>query len=229
MISRKTTVALAVAMALGLPMAAGAQSLNFNYIEANYVNVDLDLSESFTDEDGAFSLKTDSGGGFHIGGAWEVWETVHLFGEYSQADQDLKGEVTFNGETVPFKESFDVIRYRLGIGYAIPFANEMSVYGRVSYDYLEFDFDGGSVDDDGVGAELGLLWAATPEFHVQPYLRYTSVGEVDSGDEDLSDSFDSDVLFGVGARYFFTPNFALQAGYEYGEIKTWNIGARFAF
>jgi opacity protein-like surface antigen len=228
MFNRKTTLALAVAMALGLPVAASAQGLNFNYLEANYVNVDVDISESFTDEDGTFSLSTDSDYGFHVGGAWEVWENLHLFGEYSKASQDLELTGTIDGVTGSFKDDFDVIRYRFGLGYAYPVSGEMSLYGRVSYDYLEFDFDVDSVDDDGFGAEVGLLWAAMPQFHVQPYVRYTSVGEVDTS-EDSSDSFDSDVLVGVGARYFFTENFALQGAYEYGEIRTWSVGVRFAF
>lgn len=228
MLSRKTTVALAVAMALGLPAAASAQELNFNYLEANYVNVDLDLSESFTDQDGTFSLETDNDSGFHIGGAWEVWENLHLFGEYSEASQDLELTETIGGVTESFKDDFDVIRYRFGFGYAYPTSPEMSLYGRISYDYLEFDFDVDSVDDDGFGAEAGLLWAAMPQFHVQPYVRYTSVGEIDSS-IDSSDSFDSDVLFGVGARYFFTESLAVQGGYEAGEINTWSLGARMAF
>jgi hypothetical protein len=30
-------------------------------------------------------------------------------------------------------------------------------------------------------------------------------------------------------RWFVTQNFALQAGYEWGEISTWNAGLRFGF
>jgi hypothetical protein len=167
--TRKTVLALAVAAALAVPLAASAQGLGFNYLEANYVNVDLDLSESFTDEEGTFSLETDNGDGFHIGGAWEVWENLHLFGEYSQASQDLVLTLTIGGETESVKDDFDVIRYRVGLGYAYPVSDEMSLYGRVSYDYLEFDFDVDSVDDSGVGAEVGLVWAAMPQFHLQPY------------------------------------------------------------
>lgn len=44
-----------------------------------------------------------------------------------------------------------------------------------------------------------------------------------------NDGLDDDYLFGVTARWFFTPQFALQAGYETGEIDTWNVGARLKF
>lgn len=232
--TRNKTVALAVALALGLPLAASAQELSFNYIEANYIDVDVDFSDSFTDVDGTFSLETDSDSGFQIGGAWEVWERIHLFGEYSTASQDL----TVSDGTQSVTGDFDVTRYRVGAGYALPISDVMSVYGRMSYDYIEFDdfsFGGGgggdvdvsgSTDDSGFGAELGLLWAVMPQLHLQPYVRYTSVGEINP---ERSDTFDSDVPVGAQARWFVTENFAVQAGYEYAEIKSWSVGARFAF
>jgi opacity protein-like surface antigen len=226
--TRNMIVALAVAMALGLPLAAGAKDLSFNYIEANYIDVDVDLSDRFTDEDGTFSLETDSDSGFQLGGAWEVWERIHLFGEYSTASQDL----TVSDGTLSVTGDFDVTRYRLGAGYALPVSDVMQAYGRASYDYIEFDdfsFGGqdfGSTDDSGFGAEVGLLWAVMPQLHLQPYVRYTSVGEIDP---ERSDTFDSDVPVGAQARWFVTDNFAVQAGYEYAEITTWSVGARVAF
>jgi hypothetical protein len=237
--TRKTMLAFAVAAAFAMPFGASAKDLNFNYIEANYVNVDVDLSESFAEDGLEFALKTDSGGGFQVGGAWELWNSLHLFGEYSEASQDLDATLSFEGETETVSGEFDVVRWRIGVGYAYPMSAEMTVYGRLSFDRIEFkdfkfagedidDEDNGSLStkDDGLGAEVGLLWAATPEFHLQPYVRYTSVGELD-GEKD--DSFDADVLFGVHARWFVTNNFAVQGGYEFGEISTWNVGVRFAF
>lgn len=225
---RHTALALALATALALPATASARELNFNYLELNYVNVDVDISESFVEDGQAASLKTSSDDGFQLGGAFDVWETLHLFGEYSQASQDIKVSVgTFTEEG-----NFDVVRWRLGIGYAIPLDEMLSVYGRVSYDRAEFKdlkFFGenlGSDKDDGVGAELGLLWAAAPQFHVQPFVRYTSVGDID---DEEADKFNSDFLFGALARWFVTDQVALQAGAEYGEIKTYNLGVRFAF
>jgi len=218
--------------ALGMPAAAGAQDLDFNYIEANYVNVDVDYSESLVEGEDTISLATDSGSGFHVGGAWQVWENLHLFGEYSQASQDMALAALIDGEEFAGKGDFDVVRYRIGVGYAFELSNTMRAYGRVSFDSIEFkDFevDGenfGDLDDDGFGAEAGLLWAATPAVHLQAQVRYTSVGEID--DENGS-GFDADVLFGVAARWHLSETIALQAGYETGEIDTWNVGVRFAF
>ena len=230
--TRKGSSALALMAALGIPAAAGAQDLDFNYVELNYVNVDVDYSESLTEDGDTFSLETDSGSGFHVGGAWQVWEDLHLFGEYSRSSQDVALAAVIDGEELAGEGDFDVVRYRLGIGYAFELTDAMRAYGRVSFDSIEFaDFevDGenlGDLDDDGFGAELGLLWAATPKVHLQAQARYTSVGEINEGN---GSGFDADLLFGVAARWHYSERMAVQAGYEAGEISTWNAGVRFAF
>ena len=93
MSTRHRMFALAVAIALGAPAAAGAQDLSFNYLEGGYVAGfvnDVEDSWTFTDHGSTFEVETDSGGGGFIGGAWQFWGNVHLFGEYSSASQDLE-------------------------------------------------------------------------------------------------------------------------------------------
>lgn len=231
MLTRYTTVALTLAMALGVPVLASAQKLDFNYLEANYANVNLDFSGVFYGlETGPFALETDSGSGVQLGGAWQVSKNLHLFGDYSKASQDLGIIQLIDGEAVLSTDDFDVIRYRLGVGYAQRVSRKMSVYGRVSYDYIDLDgrsqeFEPDTTDDEGLGFEAGLLWAPMRQFHVQPSVRYTGVGDIDR----YYEGFDSDILLAVGARYFVTKNFALQGAYEYGDIKTLSVGARYAF
>lgn len=109
----------------------------------------------------------------------------------------------------------------------------LAYYGRLSLDQLEFedaraagfnlDVD---ADDSGLGAELGVTWAATPSLHLQGHARYTAVGGIASGG---SDPFESDVLIGVNGRWYFRPSIALVAGYEYGKITTLNLGVRLSF
>jgi hypothetical protein len=128
---------------------------------------------------------------------------------------------------------FDVVRWRIGVGYAYPFSPTASVYGRLSFDNAEFkdvrvagfnlDAD---ADGDGIGGEVGMIWAAMPAFHLQGHVRYTSVGEV-AGEG--SDPFDSDTLIGLNARWYFRPGIALISGCEFGKITTWNVGVRFTF
>ena len=108
-----------------------------------------------------------------------------------------------------------------------------SFYGRLSLDSAElkdlrvagFDLavDG---DETGAGGEVGVIWAATPSFHLQGHARYTAVGDVVSVG---ADTVDADTLFGLTGRWYFQPGFALVTGYEFGKITTVNVGVRFAF
>lgn len=225
-------LALAAAVVLGAPAAAGAQDLSFNYVEggivAGFVN-DVEESGTITDNGSTLELETDSNSGGFIGGAWQFSENLHVFGEYALASQDL--EVSDGIDTV--EGEFDLVRWRAGVGYSYPFSPTMALYGRVSFDNVELkdvkvsgfnlDID---ADDDGIGGEVGMLWAPTPAIHLQGHVRYTSVGAITT---DGSGTFDSDTLIGVNGRWYFRPNFALVTGYEFGGITTWNVGVRFAF
>jgi hypothetical protein len=218
-------------VALGAPKAAGAQDPNFTYLEggfiAGFVN-DVEESGAFTD-DGTFELETDSGGGGFIGGAWQFGQNMHLFGEYSLTGQEIEisdGIDTDEGD-------FDVVRWRIGVGYAYPFSSKASFYGRLTFDNAEFkdlrvpsfDLDV-DVDDGGIGGEVGMIWAATQSLHLQGHVRYTSVGDVVT---EGSGTFDADTLIGLNGRWYFRPNIAFVTGYEFGKITTWNLGVRFTF
>ena len=126
-----------------------------------------------------------------------------------------------------------MVRWRIGVGYAYPYSPTASFYGRLSFDSIEikdvgvagFDLDA-TADDDGIGGEVGMIWAATEALQVQGHVRYTSVGEVVT---EGSDTFDSDILIGLTGRWNFRPDIALITGYELGKITTWNLGVRFTF
>lgn len=223
---------LALMVAMGAPTSATAQDLSFNYLEggfiAGFIN-DVEESPVFT-QNGTLELENDSGGGGFIGGAWQFFENIHLFSEYSLISQELEisdGSNTNEGD-------YDVVRWRIGIGYAYAYSPMASLYGRLSFDSAEikdvqvpeFDLDA-SVDGDGIGGELGMIWAATPVIHLQGYVRYTSVGELVTEGSDTF--FDSSTLISLNGRWYFRPNIALFTGYEFGKITTWNLGVRYIF
>jgi hypothetical protein len=225
-------IALAVVLASGVPAAAGAQDLDFTYLEggliASFVN-DVEDSGTITGGSSTLEFESDAGSGGFIGGAWQFGESVHLFGEYSAANEEL--EVRDGVNTV--EGDFDVVRWRIGIGYAYPASSTTRFYGRLSYDNTKFkdlkvagfDLDV-DADEGGIGGEVGMIWAATPAVHLQGHVRYTSVGEVAS---EGSDTFDSDILVGVNGRWYIRPGIALVTGYELGKITTFNAGVRFSF
>lgn len=224
-------LALSVLVALSAPTAAGAQALRFNYLEGGYIAGfvnNVEESGAFTGN-GTFGLETDSGGGGFIVGAWQFRENMHLFGEYSLTSQELEISDGINTD----EGDFNVVRWRIGVGYAYPVSPTASFYGRLSFDNAEFkdvrvvgfDLDA-DVGDDGIGGEVGMIWAATPALHLQGHVRYTSVGEVVT---EGADTFDSDTLVGLNARWYFRPDIAFITGYEFGKITTWNLGVRFTF
>lgn len=242
----KYTLALALGAALAVPAAAQAVSgSNFNYAYINFVMVDVDYSQRFIDMQGneVGRLESDSDSGFEIAGSWEFYEGFHLFGLYHTADQELeaRGILEINPLSTPSvtqKGSFELNRYRVGLGYAYPISPEFDLYGRVTYDNAEIasvklgDLRLGDIDDSGVGAEVGAVYTLSPQFQFVGNARYTSVGELSSktnSDDDLVAEFDSDFLFGLGARWYITERFGLQVGYETGTWTTLNLGGRMRF
>ena len=219
-----------ITLLLVMSPAAQADKLSFNYIAAEYQVVDLDVDTSTSIGGDALSLKTDDDGGFQVAGAWEFYGHFHVFAEYSKASNDLEFSLTSGGSTQSLSGDFDVVRARGGIGYGWPLNESWSMYSRLTWDYIELDdFDVGDLsaddtDDDGVGFEAGLRWLLLPSLELQAYGRYSDIGKVDA-----EEGFDDDILGGIQGRWYITERFAVQAGYEYGEIKTFGGGVRFAF
>lgn len=232
MSTRHRMLVIALTLALGAPTAAGARDLGFTYLEGGFIGGfvnDVEDSGTITGSGSALEFETDAGGGGFLNGAWQFGENMHLFGEYSAASQDL--EVSDGINTV--EGDFKVVRWRIGAGYALPVSPSVGVYGRLSLDNAElkdlkvagFNLDA-DVDDSGLGGEVGMIWSATPAVDLQGHVRYTAVGGVAA---DGSDSFESDTLIGLNARWYVRPGFALITGYEYGKITTVNVGVRFSF
>jgi len=208
-----------------------AGDIGFTYIEGGvtggFVN-DVETSGAVTGN-GPLNLESDADGGVSIGGAWQFSNQMHLFGEYASLGQEL--EVSNDINTAAGE--YDVVRWRIGVGYQYPVSEMLAYYGRLSLDQLEFkdarasDFNlDVDADDSGLGAELGVIWAATSSLHLQGHARYTAVGGIASSG---SDPFESDILIGVNGRWYFSPDIALVAGYEYGKITMLNLGVRFSF
>ncbi|EHR40688.1 hypothetical protein [Alishewanella jeotgali] len=220
-----------IAVSLAGPVMARSGDIGFTYIEGGivggFVN-DIETSGAVTGTV-PLDLESDADGGGFIGGAWQFGSQMHLFGEYASLGQELEirsGTNTAAGE-------YDVTRWRIGVGYQYPVSETLAYYGRLSLDQLEFkdaraegfnlDVD---ADDSGIGAEIGVIWAATQTVHLQGHARYTAVGGIASSG---SDPFESDVLIGANGRWYLRPNIALVAGYEYGKITTLNVGLRLSF
>ena len=189
---------------------------------------------------GTLAAKVDTGLGWGVRGAWVFAPRWHLYAEWSTSNTTL--DVTrrdAGGATLATEESdFDLDRIALGIGYSWPMGNDWSIYGRLTWDLVEYgDFDRfelagfGTVaiddeDDSGVGATLGAQWV-TGDWEFDLWARYTSVGElVEKG---AGVEFDNDLGGGVRAVYNFTDSLSLGVDYELQAIDTWSVVFRYRF
>lgn len=225
--------ALLCSLALLFTSAAAAdEKLSFNYVEANYQVVDVDIDESISDGSDSLTIESDDDDGFEVAGAWEFFGHFHLFAAYSKASNDFDAAADISDIVVEVSGDFDVIRARGGIGYGWPLNEQWTMYSRLTWDYIEiedlsisgFDADAEDEDDDGVGFEAGVRWLPLPSLELQAYGRYSDVGKLDA-----EDGFDDDILGGLQGRWYVTKNIAIQAGYEYGDISSYGGGVRFAF
>ena len=251
MLHRVHSLRLAALACLSLGAGlASATDLPWTYLEGGYVSVDAD--ESANVENPKQSLvgeaETDRESGFYLGGAWAVARRWHVFASYEEASQDVDLEGTIPAGEITNSDDIDLILLRVGVGYTLPMSERWDVYARLSFDYAEADslgfgrrpaldptnpdeidvpgLPGNDADDQGVGAELGIRVDLISRLDAAAWVRYTSVGDL-GFDRDYGAEFDDDVLGGLELHWTIGNQFGIEAGYEYGSISTFNLGARF--
>lgn len=167
---------------------------------------------SYTYLEGAY-VNTDIDGfneeldGFALRGSFEITEQWFMFAGYSNQSADYRGV------------DLDYEQMNLGVGFAWPISSTADVYGKVGYVQAEADANGFDIDDDGYLLGIGLRGRVAEQFELEGALNYV----------DLSDSGD-DTSFGVGARWFFTPQFALGLEGDFGDdVTTYGVAFRWNF
>lgn len=189
----KLLSALATTTAL-LPFLAQAEGLSYSYVDAAYINTDIDQFDEEVD-------------GFALRGSFEITEQVFVFAGYS------------NQSTEVFGTDIDVEQMNLGLGYAWPIGPSADIYGKVGYVSAEVDAGGFDADDDGYLLGVGLRGRPADQIELEGAVNYT----------DLSDSGDT-TTFGVGARWYFTEQFAVGVEGEFGDdANTYGVGVRWNF
>ena len=189
---------------------------------------------------GSLSGSVDDGLGWGLRGAWEFAPRWHLYGEWGVSNTSLEVKLRDGaGATLQSKDSdFDMTRASFGVGYSWPVGQDWDIYGRVTWDYIEYgDFDDlnlegldrvsiGDEDDSGVGATFGARWYGGA-WELEGWGRYTQVGELTQDGNDVE--FDND--FGGGARavYHFGDSWSAGADYELADIDTWSAFVRYRF
>ena len=99
---------------------------------------------------------------------------------------------------------------------AQPLTPNMDLIGTLRYVDVELDTGFGSADDDGFGLGVGLRGRVTDNIELEAGINYV---DLDDGGDDTS--------LAAGGRYYFTPAFAVGAGFEVGDdVTSWTVGVR---
>lgn len=152
----KFVTALAASAAC-VPFLAQAEGISYSYLDAAYVNTDID----------GFNKDVD---GYALRGSFEVVDNLFLFAGY--VDQ---------GTTV-FGTDIDLQSYNIGVGYAWPLSEALDLYGKLAYVNAEADVQGlGSADDDGYALGVGLRGRPVEQLELEGSVNYADFS--DSGDD----------------------------------------------
>lgn len=147
---------LALAALLAIPGAAVATDLNYNYIDADYVSVDIDdIDEDFD--------------GWAVSGSFLVAEQVFMFGGYSDISSD---------QIMGFKLSVEGLT--LGLGYRHELSRQTDLNFGAAYERAKAKLTGfGSESDSGYSLSVGVRHLVSPQFELGVGAVYVDIGDSD--------------------------------------------------
>ncbi len=186
---------LAVLLPMFLAAPAIADGLSYNFVQAGYQSVNLDLG-------GGFDVDGD---GYGLGGSFEIGDNVFGFASYATADFDF---------------GIDLNELQAGLGYRVGLTDNTDFFASLAYVDVEVEASGfGSADESGYGATIGVRSNVSDLIELFGEVAYVDFG--DGGDNtaigggiwfNLTDSFalgldaatDDDVTsYGANARLYF--------------------------
>ena len=158
-----------VLFALALTAPAMAEQPSYNYLQAGYQKVEIDLGGILGDVDGD---------GYQLSGSFEIGDSAYFFAGYSSASFDF---------------DIDADQIEAGIGYHHGMSSNTDFYANVAYVKAEVDVGGvGSADEDGYGVAIGIRSNVSDAVELE-----VSVSYVDLGDDNDSTAFDGGFWFNV--------------------------------
>jgi len=186
---------LAVLLAIFLAAPAKADSPSYNFIQAGYQSIDIDLG-------GGFDVDGD---GYGLGGSFEIGDNVFVFASYVKADFDF---------------GIDLNQLQAGVGYRLELTVNTDFFASLAYVDAEVEVSGfGSADDSGYGATIGVRSNVSDLIELFGEVAYVDLGDGADGTAigggiwfNLTDSFalglnaatDDDVTsYGANARLYF--------------------------
>jgi hypothetical protein len=140
-----------------LPLAAAADGFEYTYVEAGYINSEI--------EAGAFDVDGD---GLGLKGSYALNDTLHAFAGYSTQDLDL---------------GVDTSWLDIGMGGHWALQQNMDFVAELAWVNAEVDTPFGSVDEDGFGLGAGLRFRPRDRVELQGTVNYV---DLDGSDTSLA-------------------------------------------
>lgn len=215
----------AICAALGIApiVSMASDKLNYSYIEADYINLDID---DIGDNSGILD-DFDDGSGYALRGSVALNDRWFAFSEFSQTDADA---TFFDDQDMLVPADTEVKRFNIGLGLTTPMSDRTDIVVRGAYSDIDFDdFDFGASDSlspndltedpsDGFFVDAGLRSQLTDRLEGGIAARYTNVESVDGL------SIIGNILYEV------TPNWGVNLEVSAGdELSTWMLGMRYSF
>ncbi|MES2625083.1 MAG: outer membrane beta-barrel protein [Pseudomonadota bacterium] len=219
-----------------LPLSSFAadanDELSYGYVEADYINLDIDQEDENLN---IFKNDFDNGGGYGLTLSFPINDAFFVFGDYTDTESDFNFSDN-SGVVVP--SNTDIKRLNLGVGFVMPMndTSDLVLSGAYSdLDYGDFDLGGrendfdvedleDSFDDlnedpsDGYFVDAKFRTQFAPAWEGSLGLRYT----------DIEDADGVSVIGNV--MYEFGPNWGLNLSIDAGdELVTWGAGVRYIF
>ncbi len=144
---------LVAAATLSAP-ALAEDGFSYNYLEAAYIDTQIDDGDLDVDGDG-----------IGVAGSVELGESFFLEASYGRQEFDF---------------DVDLDQWTVGLGAHAPLSDAIDLVGRVGYVDAEIDTDFGSIDDDGYLAGIGLRGRVADNFELEGGVNYVDLG--DGGD-----------------------------------------------
>lgn len=132
-----------------------ADDLNYNYVQAAYLDTEIDS--------GAFDVDGD---GLAVSGSVELGESMFLTAGYAAQEFDF---------------GVDLDQWAIGVGGHLPISETIDLVGSVSYVDAEVDTRFGDADDDGYGASIGIRARVADNVELEGGINYVDLDT--AGDE----------------------------------------------
>jgi hypothetical protein len=198
-------IALSAAVALGVVSAPVFADFSYSNVDVSYVKGDLN------NLDGGEGVIDADGDGFSLAGSAAFSE--NLFGFVSFASLSLD-DFALDGVSVSAPGAkVKVEPLTIGVGFHWPLADSVDFVSGVSYERLKVSatdgVDGFSDSENGYGISAGLRGRLGESLELTGTLKYLDLG-------------DSEFVYSIGGRYYFTEAFA--AGIDYSKYDDVNLG-----